>query len=91
MHRPADHSATVAAQPAQALQRPNPSATKHDTCERTLLYQTIAEHFETRLELAGAGQFDGQGGNPPVHLMGVAFCKVSRDVVGFEVETLGGG
>ena len=29
--------------------------------ERTLLYQTIAEHFETWFKLAGAGQFDGQG------------------------------
>lgn len=29
--------------------------------ERTLLYQTIVEHFETWLELASAGQFDGQG------------------------------
>ena len=29
--------------------------------ERTLLYQTIAEHFETWLDLASAGQFDGQG------------------------------
>ena len=29
--------------------------------EQTLLYQTIAEHFETWLELAIAGQFDGQG------------------------------
>jgi hypothetical protein len=29
--------------------------------ERTLLYETIAEHFETWLELASAGQFDGQG------------------------------
>ena len=29
--------------------------------ERTLLYQTVAEHFETWLELASAGQFDGQG------------------------------
>jgi hypothetical protein len=29
--------------------------------ERTLLYQTIAEHFETWHELASAGQFDGQG------------------------------
>jgi len=26
--------------------------------ERTLLYQTIAEHFETWFELASAGQFD---------------------------------
>lgn len=29
--------------------------------ERTLLYQTIAEHFETWHSLASAGQFDGQG------------------------------
>jgi hypothetical protein len=29
--------------------------------ERTLLYQTIAENFETWFELASAGQFDGQG------------------------------
>ena len=29
--------------------------------ERTLLYQTIAEHFETWFELASAGQFDGRG------------------------------
>jgi hypothetical protein len=29
--------------------------------ERTLFYQTIAEHFETWLDLASAGQFDGQG------------------------------
>jgi len=29
--------------------------------ERTLLYRTIAEHFATWLELASAGQFDGQG------------------------------
>jgi hypothetical protein len=29
--------------------------------ERTLLYQTVAEHYETWLELASAGQFAGQG------------------------------
>ena len=29
--------------------------------ERTLLYQTLAEHFETWFELASAGQFEGQG------------------------------
>jgi len=29
--------------------------------ERTLLYQTIAEHYETWLDLASSGQFDGQG------------------------------
>jgi hypothetical protein len=29
--------------------------------ERTLLYQTVAQHYETWLDLASAGQFDGQG------------------------------
>jgi hypothetical protein len=29
--------------------------------ERTLLYQTIAEHFETWHALVKAGQFDGRG------------------------------
>ena len=29
--------------------------------ERTVLYQTIAEHFKAWFELASAGQFDGQG------------------------------
>ena len=33
--------------------------------ERTLLYQTIAEHHETWFELASAGQFDGLGDHPP--------------------------
>ena len=32
--------------------------------ERTLLHQTIAEHFETWHALASAGQFDGQA-TPP--------------------------
>jgi len=29
--------------------------------ERSLLYETIAEHFETWFHMASAGQFDGQG------------------------------
>ncbi len=29
--------------------------------ERTLLYQTVAEHDETWLDLASVGQFDRQG------------------------------
>ena len=29
--------------------------------ERSLLYETIAEHFETWFDMASAGQFDGQG------------------------------
>jgi len=28
--------------------------------ERTLLYRTVAEHFEAWFELASAGQFDAQ-------------------------------
>jgi hypothetical protein len=27
--------------------------------QRTLFYQTIAQHYETWLDLASAGQFDG--------------------------------
>lgn len=29
--------------------------------ERTVLYETVAEHFETWIKLASAGQFDEQG------------------------------
>jgi hypothetical protein len=44
--------------------------------ERTLLYQTVAEHFETWLELASAGQFDGQGDHrTPRPLVRQAFRK----------------
>ena len=43
-----------------AHQPPNPNSTIRATFERTLLYQTLAEHFETWFELASAGQFDGQ-------------------------------
>ena len=32
---------------------------RHPEC--TLLYQTVAEHYQTWLDLASAGQFDGQG------------------------------
>jgi len=44
--------------------------------ERTLLYQTIAGHYETWLELASAGQFDGQGDyRSPKAFVGQAFRK----------------
>ena len=38
--------------------------------EQTLLYRTVAEHFETWLELASCGQFDGQGDlhTPPAYV-----------------------
>ena len=47
------------AQPAAATQPTKAYNPRHP--ERTLLYRTVAEHFETWLELASAGQFDGQG------------------------------
>jgi hypothetical protein len=37
------------------------SSTTRATRSSTLLYQTIAEHFETWFELASCGQFEGQG------------------------------
>ena len=45
--------------------------------ERTLLYQTVAEHHETWLELASAGQFDSQGDHHPKPFVRKAFAKVS--------------
>jgi hypothetical protein len=53
------------AQPAKPTKAYNP---RHP--ERTLLYRTVAEHFETWLELASAGQFDGQGDHhsPPAYV-----------------------
>ena len=44
--------------------------------QRTLLYQTIAQHFETWLDLASAGQFDGQGDHhTPKPYVRKAFAK----------------
>ena len=53
------------AQPTKATKAYNP---RHP--ERTLLYRTVAEHLETWLELASAGQFDGQGDHhtPPAYV-----------------------
>ncbi len=57
-----------APQPAQ----PTKPTKAYNPChpERTLLYKTVAEHFETWLELASAGQFDGQGDHhtPPAYV-----------------------
>jgi len=60
-----------AAQPAAAIKPTKPTKAynpRHP--ERTLLYRTIAEHFETWLELSSAGQFDGQGDHhtPPAYV-----------------------
>ena len=44
--------------------------------ERTLLYQTVAEHYGSWLELASAGQFDGQGDHrSPKPYVRKAFAK----------------
>jgi hypothetical protein len=44
--------------------------------ERTLLYQTVAEHYQTWLQLASAGQFDGQGDHhSPKPYVRQAFAK----------------
>ncbi len=68
----------AAAQPAQQLSHSHAGAhpgaksklynPRHP--EQTLLYRTIAEHFETWLELASTGQFDGQGDHhtPPAYV-----------------------
>ena len=53
------HSHPHAGEPAGV--RPKLYNPRHP--ERTLLYPTIAEHFETWQELARASQFDGQGNN----------------------------
>ena len=39
--------------------KPKPYNPRHP--ERTVLYQTVAEHYKTWLDLASVGQFDGQG------------------------------
>ena len=57
-HHHAGRSAAAAA-PAATAAKPKLYNPRHS--ERTLLYQTIAEHFETWHELTSAGQFDGQG------------------------------
>ena len=61
--RPHSHhyagSRAAAAAPGASAGKPTLYNPLHP--ERTLLYQTIADHFETWLELACAGQFDGQG------------------------------
>ena len=46
--------------------------------ERTPLYQTVAEHYETWLELASAGQFDGQGDHhTPKPFVRKSVCHIS--------------
>ena len=57
-HHHAGRSAAAAASAATAA-KPKLYNPRHP--ERTLLYQTVAEHFETWHALASAGQFDGQG------------------------------
>ena len=60
--RPSDHSSIFTST------RVGTSMPRHP--ERTLLYRTVPEHFETWLDLARAGQFDGQGDHhtPPAYV-----------------------
>ncbi len=44
--------------------------------ERTLLCQTVAEHYAPWLELASAGQFDGQG-DPGLPVAAVALVWIA--------------
>jgi hypothetical protein len=79
-HHPGGHShvplrpnPAPSARPAQvtaAATANKPKAYNPRHPERTLLYKTVAEHFETWLELASAGQFDGQGDHhsPPAYV-----------------------
>jgi hypothetical protein len=45
-----------------------------------LLYRAFAEHFETWLELASAGQFDGQGDHhtPRAYVLPKRFANTSN-------------
>ena len=47
--------------PAAAKSAAKPKLYNPRHPEHTLLYRTVAEHFETWLDLASCGQFDGQG------------------------------
>ena len=58
-HHHAGRSAAAAEAPAATVAKPKLYNPRHP--QRTLLYQTVADHFETWLELTSAGQFDGQG------------------------------
>ena len=82
----------TAARPAQAHSHPHaagqagakPKLYQPRHPERTLLYQTIAEHFETWLDLASAGQFDGQGDH---HTLALIEIKVP-DIGDFDEVTV---
>ena len=72
-HQHVGHSASATAIHGSAA-KPKRYNPRHP--ERTLLYQTVAEHFESWLELACAGQFDGQGDHhSPKPYVRKAFAK----------------
>ena len=60
--RPKPHSHQYPGPRTPVAANPKPYNPRHP--EQTLLYRTVAENFETWLELASAGQFDGQGDHP---------------------------
>ena len=76
---------------ATAKQHAKPKLYNPRHPEHTLLYRTVAEHFETWLELASAGQFDSQGdphvlrhhaqeqSRSPSHIMIINYGMSSND------------
>ncbi|PVE41926.1 hypothetical protein H663_014365 [Limnohabitans planktonicus II-D5] len=58
-------------------------------CERTLLYQTLAEHYETWLVFACAVQFDGQVDHysPKPYRFGPVKFSTPKDLVGRRSKT----
>jgi hypothetical protein len=79
---PRQHQRAVADRQAGKQTKPSTSAApkvklynpRHP--EQTLLYRTVAEHFETWLELVSCGQFDGQGDlHTPSPYVELAFRK----------------
>lgn len=65
---PKSHSHQYPGPRTPVAANPKPYNPRHP--EQTLLYRTVAENFETWLELASAGQFDGQGDHhtPPAYV-----------------------
>lgn len=58
---PTRHSAPSERSAVKPATEAKPKLYNPHHLERMLLYQTIVEYFETWLELASSGQFDGQG------------------------------
>ena len=68
--QPKPHSHQYPGPRTPVAANPKPYNPRHPEHEQTLLYRTGAGNFETWLELASAGQFDGQGDHhtPPAYV-----------------------